>query len=385
MRDLPLLALMLLVAALIREEAMSQVVPPPPSTSGLERFAKQIEPDLQGRPERLPQYVAHFRAQAANDPRLVAFHVEPTIADDGRVTLVGFVEYPETRSGLQEYLELLGFADIDNRLETLPAATLGDKRYGVVKTTHALSYDRPQRPREVVTDCLFGEPLYLLREDGDHVLVHSGEGYLGYVAAAAIECVGRDEFDAYVAGPHVRMIADHAVDKGLTLPVGAILKVQPGDAGVCELPTGATVAVPAEKRQPVEPPAAEIEQAIAAAVRLLETPYHWGGKTAAGIDCSGLVQIAFASIGFHLPRDANQQFYLGRLTATRWHRAGLRRGDTLYFISPVGKISHTGLYLGDDRFVHAELPQVKISSFNPEHDQYDPKRDASFAFAKRLW
>jgi cell wall-associated NlpC family hydrolase len=96
------------------------------------------------------------------------------------------------------------------------------------------------------------------------------------------------------------------------------------------------------------------------------------------------VQIGYATAGLHLPRDSYQQFYVGRLTATRWHTAGLRRGDTLYFLGHDGKIRHTGLYLGDDRYLHAVSPVVRINSFNPEHPDYDARRHAAFAFAKRL-
>jgi cell wall-associated NlpC family hydrolase len=116
----------------------------------------------------------------------------------------------------------------------------------------------------------------------------------------------------------------------------------------------------------------------------LGTRYFWGGKTSQGVDCSGLVQIAYSTVGFNLPRDSYQQFYLGRLTATRWHRAGLRRGDTLYFLGRDGKIRHTALYLGDDQFIQAVVPRVTISSFNREDENYDEDHDKSFAFAKRL-
>ena len=119
---------------------------------------------------------------------------------------------------------------------------------------------------------------------------------------------------------------------------------------------------------------AEIDKIIASGRQLLGTPYLWGGKTSEGIDCSGLVQFSFAAAGVHLPRDSYQQFYFGRLTATRWHMAGLRRGDTLYFLGEEGKIRHTALYLGDDRYLQAVLPVVRISSFNPAHPEYDARR-----------
>jgi cell wall-associated NlpC family hydrolase len=133
-----------------------------------------------------------------------------------------------------------------------------------------------------------------------------------------------------------------------------------------------------------ESPTAKIDDIVATAQKLLGTRYFWGGRTTEGIDCSGLVQMSYASVGLHLPRDAYQQFYLGQLSATRWHMAGLRRGDTLYFLASDGKIRHTAIYLGNDHFIQAVMPKAKISSFNPKDPEYDAEHRASFAFAKRL-
>jgi cell wall-associated NlpC family hydrolase len=129
--------------------------------------------------------------------------------------------------------------------------------------------------------------------------------------------------------------------------------------------------------------AADVDKIIAKGKQVLGTHYLWGGKTSEGIDCSGLVQSSYLAAGVHLPRDAYQQFYVGQLSATRWHTAGLRRGDTLYFLGADGKIRHTGIYLGDDHFMHAVMPVARINSFNPADKDYDAKRHASFAFAKR--
>ncbi len=379
-------AALLMVGLATLAQAQSSTSAPPRQEIALVRLARQVEPDLVGRVERLPQYVDFFRLKLGNDTRLFAFDVSAEATDKGRVRLSGYVEFPETRKAIVSYLGHLGFDDLDDQLTTLPAASLGTEAFGLVKTTHTLSYDQPNEPRGVVTDCLLGEPLYLLRKEDDHLLVHSGEGYLGYVAAADVHRVDAAAFSHYPTESSVRMIAEHRLDTGLVIPAGAQLKRLPGEGNVvvCALPTGEVVELPRASCDPTKIPEAEIDRAIASGRQLLKTPYLWGGKTSAGIDCSGLVQVAFATTGVHIPRDSNQQFLLGQLTATRWHRSGLRRGDTLYFLGTNGKIRHTALYLGDDRFLQAEMPVVEISSLNPEHDDYDPKRVASFAFGKRL-
>ena len=350
-------------------------------------LARDIEPQLKGHAERLPQYVQHFRQRLANDARLFAFDVTAELDSDGRVRLAGFVEFEESCNAIATFLEILGFA-VDNRLQQLPTAELGDRKFGLVSATHTLAYDRPHGSRSVVTDCLFAEPLFLLREQEEQLLVHSGDGYLGWVAAADVRRVDNSGFERYLGGPRIRITTPITLGTGASLPIGAQLKWI-GDRLVeaevhAELPDGTAVALPradCEVRLAEQPAADEI---IATARQFLGTRYLWGGKTAAGIDCSGLVQVAYAAAGYQLPRDSNQQFLLGRLIATRWHLAGLHPGDTLYFLGSHGRIRHTGIYIGGDRYLHAQMPVVAISSLNPEHDDYDARRRKSFAFAKRL-
>jgi hypothetical protein len=357
---------------------------PPIGPLPMERVARRIEPDLKGRPERVQQYVDFFRRELVSDSRLFAFDVVADAAGDHNVTLTGYVEFPETHTSLLNLFKTLGF-EVDDKIESLPSKKLGDTQFGIVKTAHSLSYDRPSGRRGVVTDCLIGEPVYLLREDSGHFLVHAGEGYLGYVNADEVLRVNESDFVKYLEGPRVRITVNVEAAGDLTLPAGALLKwISDGDDGVLvQLPTGEQITVPQKLCEIHREPTERIDQAIANSKQLLGTRYFWGGKTTKGVDCSGLVQLSYATVGLNLPRDSYQQFYVGRLTATRWHRAGLRRGDTLYFLGSDGKIRHTGLYLGDDQFIQAVVPRVRINSFNPNDDNYDEDHDKSLAFAKR--
>jgi hypothetical protein len=351
----------------------------------IKRLAQGVEPELKGHQDRLAQYVAHFRHEAANDVRLFAFDVEAEAEGDRGVRLHGYVEFPETRNALVAYFKALGFEPVENQIETLPTKEFGDKRFGFIKTAHSLSYAEPEA-REVVTDCLLGEPLFLLRREGGHFLVHGGDGYLGWVAADDMQQVDEQAFAEYVEGPRVCIRSDETVD-GVLLPAGSRLKLvsEDGDKITGELPNGDAVTLPSKAVDLRDSPADKIDIVCTAAKELLGTKYLWGGKTSGGVDCSGLVQVSFAGAGVTVPRDANQQFHMGQLTGTRWSRAAMRRGDTLYFINPQGRISHTGLYLGDDQFIHAVSPVVIRGSFNPDDKNYDPARHASFAFAKRVW
>lgn len=351
----------------------------------LERLARRVEPNLVGQPERLSQYVDFFQREFGNDPRLFCLMVDVTSEGDKGARLTGFAEFPEMRKGLVEFLGLLGFNVVDE-ISELPAKDLGERTLGILKTTHSLSYDRPNGDRSVVTDCLLGDRLYLLREDQGHLLVHSQEGYLGYVLTDDVLRTDGKTFDRYMADPGVRVTTEHKTASGLVIPVGARLKWlrAEGETVRAELPTGEAVTLPKTSCEVQKLPVAEIDRIIANAQVLLGTKYVWGGRTSSGIDCSGLVQVSFSTVGLNLPRDSNQQFLLGALTATRWHKGGMRRGDTLYFLGNYGRIRHTALYLGDDRYLQAEMPVVDIRSLNPKDEDYDARRAASFAFAKRL-
>lgn len=89
----------------------------------------------------------------------------------------------------------------------------------------------------------------------------------------------------------------------------------------------------------------------------LGVPYVWAGNTRSGLDCSGFVKNVFASRGVRLPRHSGDQARVGMPVA--WEE--LQAGDRLYFdMGNKGRISHTGIYLGNGYFIHASSNQKKV-------------------------
>ena len=71
---------------------------------------------------------------------------------------------------------------------------------------------------------------------------------------------------------------------------------------------------------------------VAVAERFLGVPYLWGGKTAFGLDCSGLVQIALTACGMSCPRDSDmQEAALGAAVAAAPDHSNLARGDLVFW------------------------------------------------------
>jgi cell wall-associated NlpC family hydrolase len=81
----------------------------------------------------------------------------------------------------------------------------------------------------------------------------------------------------------------------------------------------------------------------------LGTRYLWGGLTEAGIDCSGLVHMAYRRLGRLVPRDADQQEDAGEpVDATQ-----LRPGDLVTYGDPAARADHVAFWLGDGRILHS--------------------------------
>jgi lipoprotein Spr len=93
------------------------------------------------------------------------------------------------------------------------------------------------------------------------------------------------------------------------------------------------------------------------------TRYRYGGTTKTGIDCSGFVQTIFISaFGVTLPRTAKEQYkYVKLISATQ-----LKEGDLVFF-NTTGGVSHVGIYLQNNKFIHASVANgVTIT------DMYEP-------------
>lgn len=89
------------------------------------------------------------------------------------------------------------------------------------------------------------------------------------------------------------------------------------------------------------------------------TPYRFGGTTTSGFDCSGYIRYVYNNAAIKLPRTSAEQFKVGKAVS----KDKLQPGDLVFFANTYKKgISHTGIYIGNDKFISAKSKGVSTAN-----------------------
>jgi cell wall-associated NlpC family hydrolase len=132
-----------------------------------------------------------------------------------------------------------------------------------------------------------------------------------------------------------------------------------------QIALGQTLRIPTTATVP-SLPASGGSDLLATARRYLGVAYRYGGTTPSGLDCSGFTLVVMAELGVKLPRTSGEQYNTGAPVA----RENLQRGDLVFFdTAGRGSVSHVGIYLGDNRFIHAATfpPMVTESGLDEQY------------------
>ena len=206
----------------------------------------------------------------------------------------------------------------------------------------------PDPEAERATQLLLGERfmVYETRPDGLAWGQCATDGYVGYVAAAAL---GPDRAD----GRRVGALWSHRYAAPSVrapvlgeLPFLADVEAAADAGGFARLGDGGFA--------PAAHLAAPEGDAAAQAARFLGAPYLWGGRSARGLDCSALVQLAHLAVGAPAPRDSDMQAAL--LGEELPDDAPLRRGDLIFWRG------HVGILLDAETLLHANAHHMAVTA-----------------------
>lgn len=247
---------------------------------------------------------------------------------------------------------------------------------------------KPVDAAELVSQALFGERVDRRETKNEWSEIETVDGYSGFCETKFLRAVpagSRDEDAAFVCareaalfaqgdgapamrlsyGSRIHLAGDHVTDND---PV--VLLADAG--GLQGTVAAADVALPASMNSSL----ASGEAFVAEASKFLGVPYLWGGRSAWGIDCSGLVQLVLARFRIAIDRDSKDQHLAGEAV-----EGEPCAGDLLFF----GRehVTHVGFAMGDGTFLHAS-GWVRINSLEPDSPIGRPDLAAIYRGARRI-
>ncbi len=211
----------------------------------------------------------------------------------------------------------------------------------------------PDHGARMDTEILAGEPLWVFERANGWAWVQSHmDGYVGYTPEAAIGAeTGAATHRVAALRSFVFPEPDLKAPPSDVLPQAAYVRVVGTAEKFSEIATGGFVFT-----AHLEPPDAIAPDPVAEALRYLGVPYLWGGKTALGLDCSGLSQVVLVRCGVEAPRDADmQERAIETVVPFDGGRGDLRRGDLMFWPG------HVGMMTAPDRIVHANATDMMVS------------------------
>lgn len=234
-----------------------------------------------------------------------------------------------------------------------------------VAVSRSFLYKEAKLGSEVVSETIYGDALKVFDREGEFVRVaRVKDSYLGWIRLSALSH-HLPEPSHKLAVPRAHVFAEPDVSAAIVMDVslGAKLQVmqQENTWAAVLLAKNQKGYVRSSLLKPIDQqPLASPAAVSKLATRFIDSPYIWGGVTAWGLDCSGLVQTVFGYFDLDLPRDADQQAQKGEVVEP----GAIQMGDLLFFPG------HVALALGDSRMIHANGFHMRVTIDDSKTSSY---------------
>ena len=205
----------------------------------------------------------------------------------------------------------------------------------------------PQALAEQVSELIFGEEfiVYEVKENrawGQTV----GDHYVGYANVMALGAVMRPDKRVTALMTPVFTVPSIKAPVSIHLPLNAALEQDGIEGDFIKLKSGGFV-----HHRHLAPLDEFATDFVSVAERFIGAPYVWGGKTAAGLDCSGLIQTSLQAAGIHAPRDTDMQ---EKALGLPVNIGDVQRGDLVFWKG------HVGVMTGKQTLLHANAFHMEV-------------------------
>ena len=320
-----------------------------------------------------PEYWRGAHARGANERSLSVCLIGRTEFTNAQMNSLGSLldewrrKYPQARilghrDAVETHKTCPNF-DVESWWQARSRSAAADR---LTVTVPAMALTGGPGSHDLETELLFGESIRVIERVKDHARVTlETDGYEGWVPVHMARAgMAAPTHRLSCASIHVLTAPDVKSPSLMRLSMGSRLAIIATREGwhQMELPGGGIGWIPDWAARPMD---SLEEDFVSAAERFLGVPYLWGGRSAAGIDCSALVQLSMQAAGIECPRNSGDQYEWAktRKGTEVIDRRDTSRGDLVFWPGHVGLCSSATGFLHANAHHHAVAIEATTDAF----------------------
>jgi cell wall-associated NlpC family hydrolase len=285
------------------------------------------------------------------DSRISLFDVQIAAERDGILTLRGRVL---DKAQLDEFARFFP----DQKLDTTSIRVLNAETHASVHVATNLTglYESPTFGMPLSSELYYGTNLEVLDKQDNWAFTRQKDGYLGWAYLPYLGEGYSPTATHLILSPSIEVRENPEERSGVVtrLVSGTGVSVEETRGEQSRVKANRSGWVPSSSVRALADIPENIEEKRALmvrdAMRMIGVPYHWGGMSGNGTDCSGFARLLHRWVGIEIPRDADMQH-----TAANPVELPFEVGDLFFFGEGDGKrdITHIGMSLGGWRMIHS--------------------------------